>query len=265
MRKQDGFAEVSGTRLYYEVGGSGHSLILIHGFTVDSRMWDDQFETLAQHHQVIRYDLRGFGKSDLPTAQSYSEADDLKALLEHLGVSHAYVLGLSMGGMIAIDFALEYPGATDALILANAALGGFQWQELGESFESVWSRASESGVQAAKELWLSLDLFRPAMGNPDVAPRLAGMFSDYSGWHFGSDDPVAELDPPAIQRLETIGAPTLIIVGEHDLPDFHTIAGILQEQIPEARKVVLPGVGHMSNMEDPTRFNELILSFLAGL
>jgi pimeloyl-ACP methyl ester carboxylesterase len=265
MKKQNGLAEVSGTRLYYEVAGSEHPMVLIHGFTVDTRMWDDQFETFAQHYQVIRYDVRGFGKSDLPTGESYSYADDLRTLIEHLGISHAYVLGLSMGGMIAIDFALEYPGATDALIPADAALGGFQWQEFGESLASVWSRARESGIQAAKELWLGLDLFEPAMKKPDVASRLTQMISDYSGWHFGEDDPFPGLDPPAMQRLAEISAPTLSIVGEYDLSDFHTIAGVLQEQIPEARKVVLPGVGHMSNMEDPSRFNEIVLNFLADL
>ena len=265
MKKQKGLAEVNGTRLYYETAGSGHPLILVHGFTVDSRMWDDQFDTFAQHYQVIRYDVRGFGRSGLPTGESYSYADDLKALIERLGISHAYVLGLSMRGMIAVDFALEYPGVTDALIPADAILGGFQWQEFGESLLSVWSRARESGVQAAKQLWLGLDLFAPAMEKSDVASRLTQMVSDYSGWHFLKNDPFPGLDPPAIKRLAEISVPTLSIVGEYDLSDFHTIAGVLQEQIPEAREVVVPGVGHLSNMEAPVRFNEIVLSFLADL
>lgn len=140
MKKQTGFIEVEGTRLYYEVAGSGRTMILIHGLTLDSRMWDDQFETFAQQYQVIRYDLRGFGKSGLPNSESYSYVDDQKALIDHLGVSHAYVIGLSLGGMIAIDFALEHPEATDALIPVDAVLGGFQWQEFGESLASVWTR-----------------------------------------------------------------------------------------------------------------------------
>ena len=265
MKRENGFAEVSGTRLYYEVAGSGHPMFLVHGFTLDTRMWDYQFETFAQHHQVIRYDVRGFGKSALLTGESHSHVNDLKALKKHLGISHAYVLGLSMGGGIAIDFALEYPEAIDALIPADAVLGGFQWREFGESLASVWARATESGVQAAKELWLGLDLFKPAMRKPDVASRLAQMVSDYSGWHFVNDNPLLQLDPPPIQRLDGISAPTLIIVGEHDLPDFHTIGGILHGQIPKARKVILPGVGHMSNMEAPDRFNEIVLTFLADL
>jgi pimeloyl-ACP methyl ester carboxylesterase len=265
MKKQTGFAEVMGTRLYYEVAGSGRPMILIHGFTLDSRMWDDQFESFAQQYQVIRYDLRGFGKSSLPNSESYSYADDLKALIDHLGVSHAYVIGLSMGGKIAIDFALEHPEATDALVAADSALGGFQWQDFKRSLESVWARASKSGVQAGKEVWQGLDLFKPAVGKPDVASRLAQMFSDYSGWHFVNDDPVSELDPPAIQRLNDISTPTLVIIGEYDSPDFHSISSILHEQIIETRKVVIPGVGHMSNMEGPERFNEIVLDFLVNL
>jgi len=265
MEKQNGFAEVNGTRLYYEVAGSGHPLVLIHGITLDTRMWDDQFEIFAQHYQVIRYDMRGFGKSSLPTGEIYFHADDLKALIEHFGIENAYIIGLSMGGMIAIDFALAYPGATDVLILVDSLLGGFQWKEFGTSLASVWSRGREFGVQDAKEVWLGLDLFRPAMEKPDVAPRLTRMVSDYSGWSWVNEDTVRNPDPPAAQRLKEIKVPTLIIVGERDLPDFHAISDTLQQQIHNARKVVLPGVGHMSNMENPDKFNEIVLNFLADI
>lgn len=265
MKRQKDYAEVNGTRLYFEVAGSGHPMILIHGFTLDNRMWDDQFDTFALHYRVIRFDVRGFGKSALPTSESYSYAADLKALIDHLGILHAYVLGLSLGGMIAIDFALEYPEATEALILADTVLGGFQWQKFGRSLALVWGRAEKSGIQSAKEQWVSLGLFKPVREKPDVASRLMQMVSDYSGWHFGKDNPFPGLYPPAIERLDRISAPTLIIVGELDLVDFHSIAGIIKEQIPAARKVVIPNVGHLSNMENPERFNEIVLGFLADL
>lgn len=98
MQTQSGFAEVNGTRLYYEIAGSGRPLVLIHGMTLDTRMWDDQFEPLAAQYQVVRYDARGFGKSAVPTGESYAHTDDLKALLEYLDIAHAFILGLSMGG-----------------------------------------------------------------------------------------------------------------------------------------------------------------------
>src|SRR5262245_970929 len=131
-----GFADVNGTRLYYELAGAGHPLVLIHGFTLDIRMWDDQFEVFAQGYQVLRYDLRGFGKSAVPTDAPYSHPADLHALLTHLGIDHAYLIGLSMGGGIAIDFAVMDPNMTAALIPVDAALlGGYAWTK-----DAHWDR-----------------------------------------------------------------------------------------------------------------------------
>ncbi len=265
MKPHPPFADVNGTRLYYEVAGSGHPLVLIHGFTLDTRMWDDQFEAFAESYEVIRYDMRGFGKSDVPSGETYAPADDLRALLEGLGMERAHVVGLSMGGGLAIDFALAYPEATDALIAVDSILGGYQWREFGVTLASVFSAARESCVEAAKEVWLNSPLFAPAMEKRDVAARLRQMVSGYSGWHFVNENPVRPIDPAAIQRLGEILAPTLVVIGERDLPDFHTIADTLERSIPGARKAVLPGVGHMSNMEDPERFSETVLNFLAGL
>lgn len=269
MQKQNGFAEVNGTCLYYEVAGSGHPMVLIHGMGGNTRTWDDQFEPFGEHYQVIRYDVRGFGKSALPTSESYAHTDDLKALLEHLGISHAYVLGLSMGGEIAINFALTYPEATRALVPVDSALGGFQWsQEWTEQSDELarvlGSMYKEGRLQAATEFWLNSPLLKPALEKPGLKFRLV-QNDDYSGWHSFNEDPVRNPDPPAAQRLDKINVPTLIIVGERDLPDFHAIADTLQQEIPNARKVVLPRVGHMSNMEDPDKFNEVVLSFLADV
>ncbi len=262
MKGKDGFVEVNGARLYYEIAGSGRPMILIHGFSLDTRMWDSQFETFARYYQVIRYDVRGFGRSDLPADNNYTFPDDLMSLMECLGIPHAYILGLSMGGGIAIDFALEYPEAVDALIPVDTVLGGFQSPEFSDSMRSVWVKAIESGVHEAKDLWLNLDLFKPARKNPDVAARLTQMVADYSGWHLSRANSLPNVDPPAIQRLDKINSPTLVIVGELDLPHFHTVADILLEQIPKARKVIIPGAGHMSNMENPVKFNEAVLRFL---
>src|SRR5579875_658948 len=103
-----GFAQVNGTQLYYEMLGEGHPLVLIHGGYKDRRKWDDQFHAFAKHYRVIRYDVRGFGKSELPPAP-YADRQDLSDLLNYLGVEKTYLLGLSLGGIIAIDFTLEHP------------------------------------------------------------------------------------------------------------------------------------------------------------
>jgi 3-oxoadipate enol-lactonase len=266
MLKQQGLATVNGTRLYYEVAGEGRPLVLVHGFTLDTRMWDAQFETLAQHYQVIRYDLRGFGKSALPTSESYAHSDDLKALLDYLGIARANLLGLSLGGAIIMELTLAYPELARALILVDTVLWGFQWSAEQSAMDgAIWTKAGESGVQAAKQLWLNHPLFEPARKNPAVALRLAEIVSDYSGWHFIHNDPGRVPDPPAARRLDQFNAPTLVMVGERDLPDFQRIADTCQQQIANARKVTLPNAGHMSNMEAPDRFNEAILSFLSDV
>jgi pimeloyl-ACP methyl ester carboxylesterase len=265
MQNDEGFADVNGTRLYYEVAGSGHPLVLIHGFSLDTRMWDDQVEVLAPHYQVVRYDLRGFGQSARPTTEPYSHPDDLCALMLHLGLDHAFILGLSLGGAVAVDFAVTYPEMTDALIPVDAALiGGYEWVE-GRPSAGMRRQAQHAGLESAKAVWLHHPLFAPAREQPKVSARLKRIVDDYSGWHFINDDPARVLDPPAIDRLNTLTMPTLVILGERDLRDFHRIADILTAQIVGARKVVIADVGHMSNMEHPEVFNDIVLGFLADL
>jgi pimeloyl-ACP methyl ester carboxylesterase len=234
--------------------------------TLDTRMWDDQFEALASQYWVVRYDARGFGKSALPTAgKPYAHTDDLKALLKHLDISRAFIMGLSMGGGIAIDFAVAHPEATKALIPVDSRLNGWQPDpEFAAYLSAVRTRAREAGIQAARDVWTYSAMFKPALENPAVASRLAEIIADYSGWHWVNDNPLRTPAPAAAQRLYTIRVPTLIVIGEHDVPDCQAIAGTLHRSIPDARKVVMARVGHMSNMEDPERFNALVADFLAA-
>ena len=264
MKMETGFADVNGTQLYYEMAGSGHPLVFIHGFTLDTRMWDDQFEVFAQHYQVLRYDARGFGKSAIPTTEPYTHPGDLRALMTHLSIDHAHIVGLSMGGSIAIDFAVTYPEATDTLIPVDAGLGGYQWEGERSSLKAR-EIAKQDGISAAKELWLDCDLFVPAAENPTVAARLKEIVDDYSAWHFVNDDPASVTEPAAIDQLNTLPMPTLVVLGERDIPDFHRMADILAERIAAAKKVVIPKAGHMVNMEAPERFNEIVLRFLREL
>ncbi len=218
MTTRRGYAEIDGARIYYEIDGAGQPVVFVHGFTLDTRMWDEQVEAFARNYEVIRYDVRGFGRSSPGTSEPFSSVDDLKALL-----------------------------FSDA------------WNE---SFARLDPTAAEKGVDAAKDLWLAHPLFDPANARPEVAARLATMVGNFSGWHWVHSDGERGLSPPTIERLDQISAATLVVLGELDLPDFHVIAERLATQIPNARKVVLPGVGHMSNMEDPASFNAAVLEFL---
>jgi pimeloyl-ACP methyl ester carboxylesterase len=199
---QSMFAAVNGTRLYYEEAGAGPAVVLIHGFTLDTRMWDDQFPALAQRFRVIRYDLRGFGRSALPDGP-YSHVEDLRALLDHLGIAQASLVGLSKGGGVALDFALTYPGRTTALALLDTILGGHAWSAEGSGRDAlVWQEAARGGIPAARASWLAHPLFAPAMRRPAVAARLHAIIGDYSGWHFVNPNPEQDISPPAAARLQ---------------------------------------------------------------
>jgi len=258
-----GYAEVNGARLYYEMAGEGRPLVLVHGFGLDTRLWNDQFQAFAQHYAVVRYDLRGFGKSDLPTL-AYAHYSDLKALLDHLAIAQADLIGLSMGGMVITDFALAYPQSVRSLTMVDGLFAGFTWTaEWDARTGQVWEIAREKGIAAAKESWLDHPMFLPAREHPAVAARFEQMVADYSGWHFVNENPTISLKPPAALRLGQIKAPLLVTIGERDLPDFHHMADEMVRQIDGARKVLLPGVGHLPNMEAPQAFNEAVLPFLA--
>ncbi|MEM6583676.1 MAG: alpha/beta hydrolase [Pseudomonadota bacterium] len=255
-------ANVNGTALYYECAGSGTPLVLIHGNTLDTRMWDDQFDVFAEHYRVLRYDMRGFGRSQLPSATAYSPAADLKALLSDLELEQTHVLGLSRGGLVAVDFAIAYPESVRSLILVDAGLRAFDWQTFGQFSESVRDTARSSGLQDAKDLWLNGPLFEPALEQAGVAERLATMVADYSGWQWLNDEQLDVPEQPPSSQLQRIVAPTLIMIGERDIADFQSIARLLAAGIADSEQHTLMGVGHMSNMEAPVEFNRLVLQFL---
>src|SRR5262245_52038035 len=144
-----GYAQVLGASIYYETTGVEEPIVLVHAFSLDSRMWDGQVGALSQAHQVIRCDLRGFGRSS-PGREPYTNADDLMGLLRHLGLSRVSLMGLSMGGGASINFALTYPGAVRALILVDSTLGGFSFSsEFNAAQAAVRTAAQERGVAAA--------------------------------------------------------------------------------------------------------------------
>jgi pimeloyl-ACP methyl ester carboxylesterase len=263
-RPSSGMAEVNGTRLYYEVAGSGDPVVLVHAFTLDTRMWNDQFELLARDFRVIRYDARGFGKSAPPKpGEPYSNADDLAALLDHLDARQAHVVGLSMGGRFALDYAVTYPDGLRSLVVIDGVIGGWQWsREWLSAYAPIVDAGRKRDVAQAKSLWLGLPLFAPARQKPEVGARLKQMVDDYSGWHFVNQNPERAVSPPALGRLGAVRAPTLVLVGERDLPDFHRMSERLERDIPGARRATIAGAGHMANIEAPDAINEALGGFL---
>ncbi len=269
---QKGFAEVNGTTLYYEVAGEGHPLVLNHGGLVDHHLWDGQFDAFAQHFKVIRYDIRGFGASGMLSKgmEPYSMERDLHSLLQFLGIEKTYVLGLSLGGTLAIDFTLQYPGMVDALITVGSGLSGFEWdepdQELMAKFAAM-DEAFKSGdiarsVEISLQLWTDGPYRTPQQVDPQVRERVRAMTTH--NYERGDDEDVQpqEMEPPAAGRLSEIRVPALIIAGGQDAEAILKIADTLEKSIAGAKKVVIPGTAHHPNMEKPQEFNRAVIEFL---
>ncbi|HEX6479866.1 MAG TPA: alpha/beta hydrolase [Ktedonobacteraceae bacterium] len=275
---ETGFAEVNGTRLYYEVAGTGHPLTLIHGGLVDRGLWDDQFDVFAQHYRVVRFDMRGFGDSGSISAEGnlFSFEKDVHDLLQFLGIEKTYILGLSMGGAVAIDFTLRYPEMVDALIPVAMGLSGFEpegeeeKQQQMAHWNAVGEALKEGNIDRAVELnlrtWTDGPGRSPEQVDPVVRQRVGAMTRrNYERPDVLEDVEPESLEPAAISRLSEIQVPTLIIVGDQDVREILQIADILEKGIAGAKKVVIPGTAHHLNMEKPEEFNGAVLGFLGSL
>src|SRR5262245_53834196 len=247
---EQGFVEVNGARLYYEVAGAGHPLVMLHGHLIDSGQWDEQFAQFAQRYRVVRYDARGFGQSSKPP-DPFAHHEDLQALLAFLGIDRAYLMGCSGGGAATINFALAYPQQAGALILVGSGLAGYQWGEPSalalEGFEAFKRGDIERAVELSLQLWTDGTNRTPEQVSPAAREKIRAM----SARLFSRpevDAPMNQLDPPAIARLAEIRAPTLAIVGDCDVPPILDIAGMIAAQVAGARKVVIPDAAHHPNM-----------------
>ncbi|MEM9776254.1 MAG: alpha/beta hydrolase [Chloroflexota bacterium] len=256
------FVSVSDAKIYYELKGAGTCLVFIHGFSLSSRMWNRQVEYFSNHFHTLTYDLRGFGQSSIPNS-SYSHSEDLAALLGQININEAVLVGLSRGGRVAIDFALAYPEKTKGLILADTAPVGFFAQNKRTSESSFLSTIfQKQGLNAALSEWLSSPLFNFDGRNFESVEETNQIVQDYSGWHWHSEDPLIESSPYAITQLGKIKTPTLILVGENDIEQYQQAADLMKQGIENSKKTILRNAGHISNLDQPEKFNQHLDRFL---
>ena len=261
MPQTEGLAPTMGGELYYQRRGDGTPVVLIHGGFSDLSFWDYQFGWLSERYDVIRYDLRGHGRSSEPTGP-YSHHEDLIGLLDRLGIGQVCGIGLSYGGGILLDAAVTFPERFLAVVPVDASpVGGYQWVEKHPALPAI--RAfRDGGLEAAKATFLSLPLCEQAMLRPHAMKVLQPMVSAYAGWMFLNADPVQVPDPPTIEQLASITAPTMAMVGEHDGRDLRLIAELVAGRVPGAVKEIIAGCGHLPPVEEPELFNRLIDAFL---
>jgi pimeloyl-ACP methyl ester carboxylesterase len=256
------FAELSGCRLAYERRGSGPAFVFIHGFGLDRRLWEPQFEHLAGRGELVRYDCRGFGESTGSLEGDYRHGADLEALLEHLGIERATLVGMSMGGQIALETAVLRPELVERLVLVDSFLADF---EFSQAWRGMWRAlaqlARSQGLAAAKDTWREGMLFRMEERFPDAALALGEMMERWSGWHLAHPEHHPYRSVTA--RLAEVPVRALVAVGELDLPDFHEIADRIAGGLPRAERAVIPGAGHVPCLERPAAFHRALDAFLA--
>lgn len=267
--RQSGYAEINGARLYYEVAGSGPALLLVHAGIADNTMWDDQFAPFTERYRMVRFDMRGFGRTEKPPTP-YTTRGDMRELLQHLGIERAAVLGCSMGGSASLDFALEYPAMTEALILVGSGVSGApfevgdlaaRWDEIEAAFESD---DLALGTELETRMWVDGPYRSPDAVDPAVRAKAYAM-NLHANEMYSEEGQNQPLDPPALERLDQLRVPTLVIVGDQDVPQTQAQADLLASRIAGARKVVIPNTAHLPNMEQPALFNRIVLEFLDGL
>ncbi len=264
VQGQAAVVQVNDVSLVYEIEGNGTPLVLIHGWAVHRGFWDDDAERFARHYTVIRYDRRGFGESS-GRADITADPADLKALLETLGYRRAHIMGHSQGAAVALTFALRYPEMVEALILFGGVPPvGFDLpagEDVPPMTEFV-ELARTRGVDALKEAigrWAAEQFGDRSL---DVA-RSQGLLESYTGLDLIDPVPPSNLVEPArMDELRAVRAPTLVVIGQQEMPSLKIVADALTYGIPGAKKVVIPGGGHAVNWSEPERFAAEILRFL---
>ncbi len=269
---QKGFVNVDDADLYYEMAGEGTPIILIHGHSLDRRMWDDQFYELAKTYRVIRYDLRGYGLSDVPRpGQHFMHVEDLKCLMDALKIEKAHLVGLSLGGFIVVDSLALYP---ERMLSGTAASGTLfnvpgpdrpmTEAEKEKRYKEI-AELRKKGIDTFKAEWIG-GLLRSAGRHADaIYPSLSTMINDWTAWQPLNIEPRLLLGASVLEKLKArpITIPMLVIVGENESKGGFDAAEQFMTLVPQAKKIVLKGAGHMCNMEVPEEFNRYLLTFLA--
>jgi 3-oxoadipate enol-lactonase len=257
----------SRVELYSEVAGSGPPVVLIHAAVCDSRMWDPQWESFQRSHLVVRCDLRGFGRSTLSPGR-YSHPGDVIELLDALKLGPAALVGASLGGGIALQVAVARPDLVSALVLVGAGVRGHEWSEYvtraWAAEEAALGRGDlDEAVEVNLRAWVDGPNRSPGEVEPGVRRKVAEMQRRALELSVeGSDAQEEALVLDVGDRLPEISAPTLVIVGEHDVEDVRAIAERLEREISGARRVTIDGAAHLPNLERPREFEGLVLGFL---
>lgn len=241
--------------------GDNTELVLLHGLGGNLHTWDTLLPLLSPQLATLRYDLRGFGNSVTTNNSPFSHSDDLLALLNAANIPRCHLLGVSMGGGVALNFALNHPDRVKSLLLISPALVAWEWSA---PWKDLWrpivAAAQAGAMDMARQLWWQHPLFASTRNTP-AANLLHKSIMAFSGEQWVRDNQRVSL--PDIERLHRLCVPTLLLTGEQDMPDFCLIADVISASAAHVQRVNLAG-GHMLHLEQPQACADAIQSFLVA-
>jgi pimeloyl-ACP methyl ester carboxylesterase len=268
---KSGFVNINGAQIYYETAGKGTPFVMIHAGVADSRQWNNEFAFFAQHYQVLRYDMRGYGKSE-PVDGEFSHMSDLVSILDALEIQEPVVImGCSMGGGLAMDFALTYPSRVKALIMVGSGPSGLKLDVSTPAKFAEAEKAFEAGdfdlvAEIETQIWFDGTNRTPEQVNQamrKLAYEMNRQALSYEAMGLGKRLPNTEI--MAFDRLQNLDIPVLVIVGTQDTPYILAAADYMVEKIPSARKAEVEDAAHLSNMDQPHEFQTIVKAFLESL
>ena len=264
-----GYAPSGDAQIAFEIAGEGTAVVFIHAGIADRRMWGPQLEAVPEGFKYVSLDLRGHGATAL-TDSRFSNHEDVLAVMDHLDMETAVVVGCSMGGGTAFDVALASPDRVMGLVVVGSGAPGFdvedyeppQWPEILKAYEAGdMARVAELDG----EVWVAGYGRNRDEVDQDVLSKVIEMDLVILPNEDRRDELLIPLEPPRAERWGEITAPTLVMVGEHDLPDCRQSAEVLAGALSHHGAIVVPGAAHLPSLERPEEFNRALVGFLKGL
>ncbi|MBB5895788.1 alpha/beta fold hydrolase [Kutzneria kofuensis] len=251
---------VDGGEIHYEIAGTGSPVVLLHPGALSSRTWDREFELLTAEHTVVRYDARNHGQSSTAT-EPYANHDDLRLLLDGLGIDRASLVGMSLGSRTSVDFALAWPDRVDRLMLNSPGVSGMTFKDpfILDQLERLQAAQSvEDVVDALLRMWVDGPHRAPGQVDPEVRARCERIKTDTVSRH-GTGWRIRPVEVGAIDRLAELAMPITVVLADLDSPD---IADVVERIVGDAKRaelVTVSDAGHIVNLEQPERFAEILL------
>lgn len=266
-----GFVNNGNAKIYYESAGTGMPLVMIHAGVADRRQWNNEFAYFSQSYQVVRYDLRGYGKSE-PVEGEFSHLSDFASVVDALEIHEPFILmGCSMGGTLAMDFALKHPAGVKAVIMVGSSPSGLDLDVPTPAKFADAEKAFEAGdldlvAEIETQIWFDGMGRTPEQVNPAMRKLLYEMnqLALYNeARQLGKRLPNTEVS--AVERLKDLDIPVLIVAGSHDIPIVLAAADYMEENIKFARKIMIEDAAHLPNMDQPHEFQGIVQEFLKSL